>query len=498
LGQAGQTGPKERDETEGRRLLMYKRFERIHFTGIGGIGMSGIAEVLNNLDYDVTGSDLKESETTSRLRKLGISINIGHRAKNIKGAHVVVISSAVSQDNPEVEEARKQSIPVIPRAEMLAELARLKYGVLVAGAHGKTTTTSLVASVLGDGRLDPTVVIGGKLKGIGSNAKLGQGDFLVAEADESDGSFLKLTPTIAVVTNIDREHLDFFNNISEIKEAFLSFINKVPFYGLCILYGDNGYIQELIPKIERRFITYGLTDGLDLVAKDIKTKGLKSDFEAILNGKSLGSFEVPLIGTHNVCNCLAAIAVANELGMDIDVIRRGLANFSGVHRRFEFKGNVYGINVIDDYGHHPAEIMATLRAAKDSILQGTGNGTGIVEKQGGKGRLVVIFQPHRYTRTRDLLSEFFDVFTDADEVILMDIYPAGEKPISGINAEALLRGIRDRKKETIHMKDRMEIIGFLGDELREGDTLLTLGAGDVWKIGEEFLKVKGLKHRDVD
>jgi UDP-N-acetylmuramate--alanine ligase len=230
---------------------MYKRFERIHFTGIGGIGMSGIAEVLNNLDYDVTGSDLKESETTSRLRKLGISINIGHRAKNIKGAHVVVISSAVSQDNPEVEEARKQSIPVIPRAEMLAELARLKYGVLVAGAHGKTTTTSLVASVLGDGRLDPTVVIGGKLKGIGSNAKLGQGDFLVAEADESDGSFLKLTPTIAVVTNIDREHLDFFNNISEIKEAFLSFINKVPFYGLCILYGDNGYIQELIPKMAR-------------------------------------------------------------------------------------------------------------------------------------------------------------------------------------------------------------------------------------------------------
>ena len=474
---------------------MYKRFEKIHFVGIGGVGMSGIAEVLYNLGYKVTGSDMKESETTRRLRGQGINIDIGHKQENVKDADVVVISSAVSSYNPEVEAARKLSIPVIPRAEMLAELARLKYAILVAGAHGKTTTTSLVASVLGEGKFDPTVVIGGKLKGMGSNARLGQGEFLVAEADESDGSFLKLSPTIAVVTNIDREHLDFFKNIDEIKNAFLLFMNKIPFYGLSILYGDNEHIKELLPKMQRRFITYGLSDNLDLVAKNIKTDGLSTTFEAVLNSKSIGTFEVPLFGVHNVCNCLAAIAVANELEMNMDDIRKALQNFSGVQRRFEIKGMVSGIKIIDDYGHHPAEIMATLRAAKEVVFKSAEvrsrkSEVKSKDRVGDKGRLVVLFQPHRYTRTRDLFNEFCYAFTDADKVVLMDIYPAGEVPIEGINSENLLKGIKNTNKDAEYIRDRKDVLNCLNRELREGDTLLTLGAGDIWKIGEEFLNSK--------
>jgi len=475
---------------------MYKRFEKVHFVGIGGVGMSGIAEVLNNLGYQVDGSDMKESETTGRLKGLGINVSIGHKAENLKDADVVVISSAVSADNPEVAGARKMSIPVIPRAEMLAEIARLKYGVLVAGAHGKTTTTSLIASVLGDGKLDPTVVIGGKLKGIGSNARLGQGEFLVAEADESDGSFLKLSPTVAVVTNIDKEHMDFFKNIDEIKNAFLSFINKVPFYGLAILCGDNEYIRELLPKVRRRFITYGLSEGLDLVARDINTDGITSTFEAVLNGRSLGMFEVPLIGAHNVCNCLASIAVANDLEIHMDIIREALKNFSGVQRRFELKGTVDGITVIDDYGHHPTEIMAILKAVRES-LRGTQRMTNdelrITNDESrttNQGRLVVLFQPHRYTRTRDLLGEFIDAFADADKIVLMDIYPAGEKPLPGVNSELLFRGISDTGKDIEYIQNTDEIIDYLSSELREQDILLTLGAGDVWKLGEEFLEIK--------
>ena len=462
---------------------MYKRFEKVHFVGIGGVGMSGIAEVLNNLGYEVDGSDLRESETTRRLRSLCINISIGHREENIKKADVVVISSAVSPDNPEVRAARKLSIPVIPRAEMLAELARLKYGVLIAGAHGKTTTTSLVASVLKESKLDPTVIIGGKLKGIGSNARLGQGEFLIAEADESDGSFLKLSPTMAVVTNLDKEHMDYFKNIDEIKTAFLSFINKVPFYGLSILCGDNEYIQELLPKVGRRFITYGVGEELDLVAKNIKTYDLRSEFEAVLNNRSLGIFEVPLVGIHNVCNCLAAIAVANELRVSPDIIRDALKNFSGVQRRFEIKGIVSGIRVIDDYGHHPTEITATLKAVKESMMQ-----------RPDRGRLVVLFQPHRYTRTRDLLSEFIDAFVDADKVVLMDIYPAGEKPLPGVNSELLYRGIRDAGVDIEYIGEEESIPEYLDREIREADTLLTLGAGNVWKIGEEFLEAKAGKN----
>lgn len=465
---------------------MNRRFERVHFVGIGGVGMSGIAEVLQNLGYEVGGSDIRESETTKRLRSLGININIGHKAENIRDAHVVVISSAVSSENPEVRESRERSIPVIPRAEMLAELARLKYGILVAGAHGKTTTTSLIASILAEGNLDPTVVIGGKLKGIGSNAKLGQGEYLVAEADESDGSFLKLSPTIAVVTNVDREHMDFFKSIEEIKAAFLSFVNKVPFYGLCILCGDNDHVNDLVPHIERRYITYGLREGLDLVARNVHTNGVKSLFEAKLNGKSLGTFEVPLIGIHNISNCLASVAVAVEIGMEVNSIRQALRNFSGVHRRFELKGTVSGIKVIDDYGHHPVEINATLKAVRDAIVQKKKNGSEV-------GRLFVLFQPHRYSRTRDLLSEFIEAFADADKVVLMDIYPAGEKPLPGISSEILFKGIKDMNIDIEYIRNRVDILSYLDLELKNSDTLLTLGAGDVWKVGEEFLKMKGLK-----
>ncbi|MBI4688109.1 MAG: UDP-N-acetylmuramate--L-alanine ligase [Nitrospirae bacterium] len=463
---------------------MYRKFEIVHFVGIGGVGMSGIAEVLKNLGYDVRGSDLKETETTKRLRALGIYVAIGHRAENVLGAHVVVISSAVSKDNPEVLSAKERSIPVIPRAEMLAELARLKHGVLIAGAHGKTTTTSLVASVFASAGLDPTVVIGGKLKGIGSNAKLGRGEFLIAEADESDGSFLKLSPAIAVVTNIDKEHMDFFKDIEELKAAFLAFVNKVPFYGISVLCVDNIYIREILPHIQRRFITYGLNENADLLARNIETVGLRMRFEAAMKGSSLGIFEVPLPGLHSVCNSLAAIAVAQELEIDMASVKDALSSFSGVQRRFEFKGEVSGIKVFDDYGHHPTEVMATLKAAKEALTKGQG------ARGKGQERLFVLFQPHRYTRTRDLFEEFSGAFSDADKVILMDIYPAGEKPIEGISSEALSGRIKAEGKDIIYIDDKTKITGYLSDNLSEGDMLLTLGAGDVWKLGEEFLKIK--------
>lgn len=435
--------------------------------------MSGIAEVLHNLKYNVSGSDLKESETTERLRKLGMKVTIGHRAEHVEDADIVVMSSAVSAGNPEVTAARLSAIPVIPRAEMLAELARLKYSILVAGTHGKTTTTSLIASVLSRGGIDPTVVIGGKLKDIGSNAKLGEGEFLVAEADESDGSFLRLAPSIAVVTNIDREHMDYFRDMHALRGAFLSFIDKVPFYGISVLCGDDVHIKELLPDVQRRFITYGLDSGNDLTAVHVKMEGLKSVFEVLLRGVSLGMFEMPLIGSHNVNNSLAAIAVADELGVETEAIRQALRDFSGVQRRCELKGSVSGVLVIDDYGHHPTEIVVTLRA-----LRASGIGR----------RLFVIFQPHRFSRTRDLMREFCSVFGDADKVILMDIYPAGEDPIEGIDSQALSVALRDAGTDTEYKKNREEILNCLKKELREGDVLLTLGAGDVWKIGEEFIK----------
>ncbi len=452
---------------------MFKKIKHIHFVGIGGIGMSGIAEVLLNLGYRVSGSDIRESDTTERLRKLGGDISIGHRAENITAPHVVVTSSAVTRDNVEVIAAREKQIPVIPRAEMLAELMRLKYGVAIAGAHGKTTTTSMVATVLAAGGIDPTVVIGGKLNSLGTNAKLGQGDFLVAEADESDGSFLKLSPTIAVVTTIDAEHLDYYSDIDEIKDAFLAFINKVPFYGVSVLCLDQPHIQALIPKVEKRYQTYGTSLQADYQAREISLRPLGSRFKVIHHGQDLGGFELSVPGVHNINNSLAAIAVARELEIELDVIRKALKDFSGVQRRFQIKGEVGGIIVVDDYGHHPTEVRATLAAAASGLER----------------RVVVVFQPHRYTRTQHLLEEFFTAFNQADKLVVMDIYAAGEKPIPGVSGKALYEGIKKYgHRDVTYVPDKEKVVGYMLNVLRKGDLVITLGAGDVWKIGEQVLE----------
>ncbi|MEK7742048.1 MAG: UDP-N-acetylmuramate--L-alanine ligase [Nitrospirota bacterium] len=457
---------------------MFEQYRIIHFVGIGGIGMSGIAEVLHNLGYEVTGSDVKESDTTNRLNSLGIKVYIGHRAENVDDAHVVVISSAVSKDNAEVVEAKRKSIPVIPRAEMLAELARMKYGILVAGAHGKTTTTSLIATVIASSGLDPTVVIGGKLRATGSNARLGQGDFLVAEADESDGSFLRLSPTIAVVTNIDREHMDFFKTMDSLRDAFLSFINKVPFYGVSIVCIENEELRKLLPYVHRRYITYGLSPDADAYAADIKKGFMTVSFDVVYKGENLGNFSLPVPGVHNILNSLAAIIVARELKIEAGLIKEALKKFSGIQRRFELKGEEKGIKVFDDYGHHPTEIKATLNAAKDGLLA-----------RQGAGRLFVIFQPHRYTRTKDLMDEFTPCFSEADILCLMDIYSAGEKPINGIDSNALLDRIKKTgHKDAAYFPDRGKLMENLLMRLKSGDVVFTLGAGDVWKLGEEMLE----------
>ncbi len=456
---------------------MFEKYKVIHFVGIGGIGMSGIAEVLLNLGYDVTGSDLKESDTTKRLISMGVKVYIGHRGENIDSAHVVVVSSAVSPENPEVRAAQALNVPVIPRAEMLAELGRLKYGILVAGAHGKTTTTSLISTVLGSGGLDPTLVIGGKLKATGSNAKLGKGEFLVAEADESDGSFLKLSPTIAVVTNIDREHMEFFKEMEQLKEAFLSFINKIPFYGVALICSENRYIMELLPDIHRRFLTYGFSEGADIRAVNIEKGFMSTSFDVIRKGTGMGRFKIPLPGTHNVLNALACVGVASELKMGSTIIKESLASFSGIQRRFELKGEAGGIKVYDDYGHHPTEIRATLAAAKENMRY-----------LGSGSRLFVVFQPHRFTRTADLMDEFVTALEGPDSVVLLDIYPAGEKPIEGITSEVLLRRIKAEGRGNVtYYRDKEEAVQHLAKEMKRGDVLLTLGAGDVWRLGEKML-----------
>jgi len=456
---------------------MYLKKYHIHFVGIGGIGMSGIAELLLNLGYKVSGSDLKGSDLTQRLRRLGGIIYEGHAEHQIEGADVVVASSAVRPDNPEVSGARKVSIPVIPRAEMLAELMRLKYSVAVAGAHGKTTTTSLVTSVLAAGGLDPTVVIGGKLKGIGSNAVLGKGDFIVAEADESDGSFLKMSPTIAVVTNIDREHLDYYEDMSAIKEAFLAFIHRIPFYGLAILCLDNEPIQSLIPRIGKRFATYGMSVQADFQAKDISFEGLKSNFLVFFKERELGRMVLNLPGIHNVSNALAAVGVGMELGIGFEKIRKALASVQGVQRRLEIKGEVRGITVVDDYGHHPTEIKATLDAVKQSWPD---------------RRTVVVFQPHRYTRTRALFEEFTRAFYQSDILLVLPIYAASESEIEGVNGRILSEGIQAHgHKEVQYVEDLETVPAVLDGILQSGDLLLTLGAGDVWKAGEKVIERLG-------
>ena len=460
---------------------MKRRVRRIHFVGIGGIGMSGIAEVLLNLGYAVSGSDLAETDTTQRLSSLGARIHYGHRESNLETADVVVTSTAVRADNPEVQEAHRRNIPVIPRAEMLAELLKMKFSVAVSGMHGKTTTTSMVSTILAHGGLDPTMVIGGKLSSIGSNARLGDGEVIVAEADESDGSFLKLSPTIAVITNIDREHLDYYRDIDDIKEAFVRFANIVPFYGVTILCSDDEHVRAVFPRIKRRTITYGLADGADYQAKTIALEGPESRYTLYHKGVRLGGITLHVPGMFNVLNSMAAFAVARELEMDFEAIREGLAAYRGVQRRLEVKGEVNGITVVDDYGHHPTEILATLKAAR----------------QLWKGRLIVVFQPHRYTRTRALYREFLTCFPDADELILMDIYPASEAPIEGVTSFNLFKGIEAvGHKSARYIPTTEGIVEHLRATARPGDVIITQGAGNVWKVGMEFLiKAKEEKAR---
>ena len=453
---------------------MFKRYQQIHFVGIGGIGMSGIAEILLNLGYRVTGSDQKRNDAVERLAELGAKIFIGHAATNVEGAHVVVYSSAVSRDNVEVQVARQHQIPTIPRAEMLAELMRLKYGIAVAGTHGKTTTTSMVGAVLAEGHYDPTIVVGGRVTSLGSNARLGQGEFLVAEADESDGSFLKLAPTIAVVTTIDAEHLDHYGNLDAIRDAFVAFVNRVPFYGSAVLCLDEPNIQRLIPRIEKRIITYGLESGADLVARRVRLTGMTSRFEVFHRLSLLGELTLQIPGRHNVLNALAAVGVGLDLEIPFPAIQKALAGFSGVQRRFQILGRAGGVTVVDDYGHHPAEIRATLAAAK----------------AGFESRVVTVFQPHRFTRTRHLRDEFLTAFNLADVLIVMDIYAAGEAAIPGVTAEDLAEGIRahGHRDVTYLGSDRTRVVEHLCEIVRRGDLVITLGAGDVSQLGPELLK----------
>jgi UDP-N-acetylmuramate--alanine ligase len=453
---------------------MYQKKYHIHFVGIGGIGMSGIAELLLNLGYEVSGSDLKASDITERLQALGGIVYEGHQADQISGADVVVTSSAVKSDNPEVLAAEHTSIPVIPRAEMLAELMRLKYSVAIAGAHGKTTTTSIVASVLAQGGLDPTVVIGGKLKSVGSNAVLGQGDFIVAEADESDGSFLKFSPAIAVVTNIDREHLDFYPDMDAIKSVFLNFIDRIPFYGLAILCLDNEPIQDLIPEIKKRYATYGMNSQADFQIRDVEFKKRQSRFTVFSQGQKLGRINLNLPGLHNVYNATASIAVGIELDVPFAAIKRALETLEGVQRRLEIKGEADGITVVDDYGHHPTEIKSTLEA---------------VAKCWPDKRKVVVFQPHRYSRTEALFDDFTRSFYQSDVLLVLPIYAASEQEIEGVSGQILCEGIRAHGHKEAHYSDEMEYaITDLKKILKSGDLLLTLGAGDVWKVGEQLLQ----------
>jgi UDP-N-acetylmuramate--alanine ligase len=453
-----------------------KKVRRVHFVGIGGIGMSGIAEVLLNLGYTVTGSDLSAGPLTRRLEALGGRVAIGHSEKNVAGADVVVISSAVKDDNTEVAEARRLLIPVIPRAEMLAELMRMKYGVAIAGSHGKTSTTSMVAQVLSGANLDPTIVIGGRLEILGSNAKLGKGDLLVAEADESDGSFLHLSPTIAVVTNIDAEHLDHYGSLEKLQDAFTDFLNKVPFYGTGIVCLDDPGARAILPRLERKIVTYGLTGSPDLKADRIEVKEFRSRFEVSLKGKALGKVDLNVPGRHSISNSLAAIGVGLELDLPFDWIASHLSRFQGADRRFQLKGEVNGVLVIDDYGHHPAEIRATLEAAR----------------RGWDRRTVVVFQPHRYSRARALRDEFARCFKDADVLVVTDIYPAGESPLAGVTGESLADAIRrDGHRDVTLVRDLQEVPGFLISRVRPGDMVITMGAGSVWKAGEEFLRRLG-------
>ena len=453
---------------------MFAKAQRVHFIGIGGIGMSGIAEILLNLHYPVSGSDLRRSAVTERLAGLGATVFEGHAAANVLGASVVVVSSAVQENNPEVVEARARKIPVIQRAEMLAELMRLKYGIAIAGMHGKTTTTSMVASVLTAGGLDPTVVVGGRVDAMGSNARLGQSQYLVAEADESDRSFLRLSPILSVVTNLDREHMDCYRDMADVEGAFVDFMEKVPFYGACVACADDARLSAILPRVRRRVFTYGASPHADFVLRllpavpsEVNETGprvCRTRFEVAADGEVYGPLELQVPGVHNVLNATAAVAIGTQLEIKPEAIAAGLKSFRGVDRRFQVKGCVRGVTVVDDYGHHPTEIRATLRAAKEC----------------GYGRVHVIFQPHRYTRTRDLMAEFVHAFADASSVEVLDIYAASEEPIPGITAEALVKAIDGRLVK--YAASTEEAMTRATTRAREGDAILTLGAGNVSQL----------------
>ena len=462
---------------------MFAKIQQIHFVGIGGIGMSGIAEVLLNLGYKVSGSDLKSSSVTQRLAGLGAAVFEGHRAENIAGAEVVVTSSAIAKENPEVTEAHKLHIPVIQRAEMLAELMRLKYGIAIAGMHGKTTTTSMVAAVLAAGGLDPTVVVGGRVDAMGSNARLGKSQYLVAEADESDRSFLKLSPILSVVTNIDREHMDCYRNMRDVKKTFLEFMDRVPFYGMIVACNDDPLLRRLLPEVQRRTVIYGTRRGSDFLIKIHKTPTLAAKdaarmghpinrFRVRYRDDDLGEFTLHVPGVHNVLNATAAIAVGVGLDVGVEAIRTALDQFRGVDRRFQLRGRAAGVSVIDDYGHHPTEIKATLAAAR----------------QCGFGKIHVIFQPHRYTRTRDLMDEFTSAFGDADSLFVLDIYAASEKPIEGITGEILAQRIREKSGKSVqYSSSSADAVNATAVAAHDGDMILTLGAGSVSQFGPMIL-----------
>jgi len=460
---------------DARAPIMFRPFQHIHFVGIGGIGMSGIAEVLANLGFRVTGSDQKKSEVTAHLEELKVEVTEGHDAVNVGDAHVVVRSTAVRDDNPEIIEARRRSIPVIPRAEMLAELMRMKpYTVAVAGSHGKTTTTSMVATVLGIAGLDPTFVVGGIVRTYRANARLGKSELMVVEADESDRSFLMLTPMIAVVTNIDREHMDYYHDMEDVRRCFADFVNKVPFYGAAVLCLDDPHVQAVIPKVERRRITYGLSAQADISGHDIQfDQSFGSSFTVVSGIDVLGRVTLRVPGKHNVYNSLAAIAVGLELDVPFDTIAHALAEFGGADRRFQFKGEEKGITVVDDYGHHPTEIKATLSAARIGAPN---------------RRIVVLFQPHRYTRTNDLIDEFASAFNNADMLLVTDIYAASENPIEGVNAEVLTGRIKSYGHKNAEYVGGLEgAAEILRDSVREGDLVITLGAGSVHRVGDQLL-----------
>ena len=444
---------------------MFATLQRVHFIGIGGIGMSGIAEILLTMGYAVSGSDLKRSSVTDRLEMLGATIYTGHTAKNASATDVVVITSAVSQDNPEIIEAKSRGIPVIQRAEMLSELMRLKFGIAVAGMHGKTTTTSMLAAVLHAGALDPTVVVGGRVDALGSNARFGNSQYLIAEADESDRSFLKLPPILAVVTNLDREHMDCYRDMDDVANAFVEFMNKVPFYGAVTACIDNAMLRDILPRVTRRLYTYGESPDAHFRLQMLPKSGeCHSTFEVNYRGLILGPFHLHVPGKHNVLNATAAVAVGVQLQIPPDKIAEGLASFRGVDRRFQIKGIEREVTVVDDYGHHPTEILATLRAARDC----------------GYNRVLVLFQPHRFTRTRDLMLDFTTAFHDADLVEILDIYAASEQPIPGVNSPALARAITDfGHKGTAYAPTLEEGIARLAAAARPGDVILTLGAGSV-------------------